>query len=110
MYPLKKFLPLLDSVENQIPAPSNRIKKSDPLSASASEIATTVNTLWEFNEQTNLPGKSKDDHVSIPMSHLNHGQNGQPGFGVHSVTQKLSAYNIIRVLNIIKSKLIILSL
>ncbi len=23
--------------------------------------------------------------------------NGRPGFGVHSVTQKLSAYNIIRV-------------
>ncbi len=29
----------------------------------------------------------------------------RPGFGVHLVTQKLSAYNIIRVLNIIKIKL-----
>ena len=31
--------------------------------------------------------------------------NDRPGFGVHSVTQKLRAYNIIRVLNIIKLKL-----
>ncbi len=28
--------------------------------------------------------------------------NDRPGFGVHSITQKSSAYNIIRVLNIIK--------
>ena len=34
--------------------------------------------------------------------------NDQPGFGVHSVTQKLSAYNNIRVLNIIKLNYIIL--
>ncbi len=34
--------------------------------------------------------------------------NYRPGFGVHSITQKLSAYNIIRVLNIIKLKYIIL--
>ena len=30
--------------------------------------------------------------------------NDRPGFGMHSVTQKLRAYNIIRVLNIIKLK------
>ncbi len=31
--------------------------------------------------------------------------NYRPGFGVHSITQKLSAYNIMRVLNIIKLKI-----
>ncbi len=31
--------------------------------------------------------------------------NDRPGFGVHSITQKLSAFSIIRVLNIIKLKL-----
>ncbi len=34
--------------------------------------------------------------------------NDRPGYGVHSVTQKLSAYNIIIVLNIVKFKLYII--
>jgi hypothetical protein len=34
--------------------------------------------------------------------------NYQPGFGVHSITQKLSAYNIIRVLNVVNLNYIIL--
>jgi hypothetical protein len=42
--------------------------------------------------------------ASVAVDAMDRGEcgNDRPEFGVHSVTQKLSAYNVIRVLNIIK--------
>ncbi len=45
--------------------------------------------------------KPNDDHYRLPQAAGTMGAsqcgNDRPGFGVHSVTQKLRAYNVIRV-------------
>jgi hypothetical protein len=54
--------------------------------------------------QTEGGGWDKDTQVVCGMDASQCG-NDRPRFGLPAVTQKLSAYNIIRVLNIIKLKL-----
>ena len=51
--------------------PPNQQSKKNPFLMDARELAIQLNLIYEHNARTNLPGQSKDDPESLPMSIMN---------------------------------------
>ena len=62
----KHCVRLLDSLPDQ--PPSSNGTRVDPFALSAQELSVHMARLWHNNEQSNIPGKTKDDPAFTPMS------------------------------------------
>ncbi len=65
---LQEYLQILEKADNLQP-PNQQSKKTPFLMEQ--EIAIQLNLIHEHNALTNLPGQSKDDPESLPMSIMN---------------------------------------